>query len=202
MAEGSGTDAGPVVVVSGLPRSGTSMMMRMLKAGGLKPLADGLREADEDNPRGYFEFERVKGLPADRAWLDEAGGRAVKVISGLLEHLPRDRSYRVVFLHRTLAEVLASQRRMLERRGRPADPSSDAKMGALFEKHLAAVARMLEERSEIAVLNLNHGEVLADPRLAATRIAAFLADLAALDTDAMAAAVDPALYRQRVVTPA
>lgn len=173
-------------------------MMRMLEAGGVDPLVDGFREADDDNPRGYYEFERVKGLPGDREWLDGATGRSVKVISGLLEHLPSDRPYRVVFMRRAMPEILASQRRMLERRGRPTDPSSDAKMSTLFEKHIVAVEQTLASRPEFEVLDVTYASVLADSGQEAVRIAAFLGDSFDLDTVAMAAAVDLALYRQRV----
>ena len=118
-----------VVVVSGLPRSGTSMMMKMLEAGGLSPLIDGEREADEDNPKGYYEFERVKQLPkGDYGWLEDAQGRVVKVISGLLVHLPPTHDYRVVFMRRAMPEILASQRKMLVRRGENSDQVSDEKL--------------------------------------------------------------------------
>lgn len=115
-----------VVVVSGLPRSGTSMMMKMLEVGGLSPLIDGEREADEDNPKGYYEFERVKQLPkGDYGWLEDARGRVVKVISGLLVHLPPTHDYRVVFMRRAMPEILASQRKMLVRRGENPEQVSD-----------------------------------------------------------------------------
>ena len=111
------THIGPdraVTVVSGLPRSGTSMMMKMLEAGGMAPVTDGVRAADEDNPQGYFEFEAVKRLGKDEpGWLNQVGGRAVKIISRLLCELPPGHSYRVLFMHRDLDEVLSSQRQML-----------------------------------------------------------------------------------------
>jgi hypothetical protein len=108
-----------VVVVSGLPRSGTSLMMQMLEAGGITVLTDGIREPDEDNPRGYYEFERVKALPkGDYEWLESARGKAVKVVSALLEYLPPEYNYKVIFMHRRMEEILASQRKMLIRRGK------------------------------------------------------------------------------------
>ena len=102
-----------IVVVSGLPRSGTSMMMKMLEAGGLTPLTDGQREADEDNLGGYYEFEQVKKMAQDSGWLEEARGKVVKVISRLLYDLPKTYHYRVIFMQRHLDEVLASQQQML-----------------------------------------------------------------------------------------
>src|SRR5687768_1736541 len=110
-------DRDVITVVSGLPRSGTSMMMKMLEAGGLEPVVDHVRKPDEDNPKGYYEFERVKALENDREWLPEAKGKFVKVISMLLRHLPADHRFKVIFMQRNMPEVLASQKKMLVRRG-------------------------------------------------------------------------------------
>lgn len=184
-----------VVVVSGLPRSGTSMVMRMLEAGGIVPLSDGVRSADDDNPLGYYEFERVKNLPGDAAWLEQAEGKAVKVVSALLEQLPRDRRYKVLFLERDLGEVLASQRRMLRRRGRDADAAADGRLASLFVRHLATVRERLAERPEMTVEFVRYDQVIADPGAAARRFAVFLAR--AFDEAAAARAVDRSLYRQR-----
>ena len=116
-APGRTEKSSAIIVVSGLPRSGTSMMMKMLAEGGLEPVTDALRRADEDNPNGYFEFEPVKQLADGQdAWLDGAGGKLVKVISALLEHLPARHQYKVVFMEREIKEILASQQKMLQRR--------------------------------------------------------------------------------------
>ena len=186
----------PVVVVSGLPRSGTSMLMRMLAAGGVPLVTDGERAADEDNPLGYFELERVKALGGgeDASWLVAARGKAVKVISYLLEGLPRGHDYRVVFLDRDLAEVLASQQKMLARRGE-ASTTSDGRMTELFEEHLGKVRRLLGRDPRFETLYVRYADVIAAPGEQARRIARFLE--LPLDVDAMAAAVDPALYRNR-----
>ena len=106
----------PIIVVSGLPRSGTSMMMGMLEAGGLELVVDGIRAADEDNPRGYYELERVKDLAKaeDKSWLITLQGKGVKVISLLLQHLPEAYNYKIIFMRRSIAEVLDSQSKMLE----------------------------------------------------------------------------------------
>src|SRR5215468_11569905 len=125
----------PLVIVSGLPRSGTSMMMKMLAAGGIEPLTDNIRTADEDNPKGYFELERVKQIESDKAWLEDARSRVVKLISALLKHLPPSYQYKVIFMRRAMSEILASQRKMLMRRGEPADKVPDEKMAAMFNKH-------------------------------------------------------------------
>ena len=123
-----------ITVVSGLPRSGTSMMMKMLEAGGILPIIDNIRTADEDNPKGYYEFERVKAIDkGDTEWVADAQGKSVKVISALLKHLPSDHQYRVIFIRRHMDEILASQRKMLLRRGEDPDKMDDAEMALLFE---------------------------------------------------------------------
>src|SRR5947208_15012411 len=108
-----------ITIVTGLPRSGTSVMMQMLSAGGLPPLTDGLRQPDEDNPRGYFEFEPVKQIRRDTAWLQLAVGKAVKMVHLLLPELPLDQNhrYRVIMMRRDLSDVLASQNKMLMIKG-------------------------------------------------------------------------------------
>lgn len=184
-----------IVVVSGLPRSGTSMMMSMLQAGGLLVLTDEIREADEDNPKGYYEFEPVKQLEHDTAWLDKAGGKVVKVISQLVQDLPGEHEYRVVFKLRKMAEVLASQRQMLIRRGRPADAVSDETLAQVFAKHLAKVQDWVEAQSNMQVLYVDYGEVLAQPLEQAQRVNHFLGG--GVDVQAMASVVDRRLHRQR-----
>ncbi len=185
-----------VTVVSGLPRSGTSMMMKMLEAGGISPLTDELRTADKDNPKGYYEFERVKKLDeGDTAWLEEAQGRTVKVISALLKHLPPDYQYKVIFMERKMEEILASQKQMLVRRGEAPDSVSDEKMKDLFGKHLEQVQSWLDEQPNIDVAYVSYNEILESPREQAERINEFLGNV--LDVEKMVAVVDEALYRQR-----
>jgi hypothetical protein len=184
-----------IVIVSGLPRSGTSMLMKMLEAGGIPPLTDHIREADEDNPKGYYEFERVKQLETDKDWLPEAHGKAVKIISFLLPHLPPDFRYRIVFLRREIKEVLASQRQMLIRRGEEPDKTPDERMEMLYAKHLKQVENWLANQPGADTLYLHHHEVIADPTGAAESIRAFLGGT--MDTTAMGAVVDPSLHRQR-----
>jgi hypothetical protein len=171
------------------------MMMAMLDAGGLAVLTDGIRTADEDNPRGYYEFERVKQIEHDLAWLPEARGKVVKMIAALLKHLPPDHDYRIIFMRRSIDEVLSSQRQMLIRRGEPTDTVPDQQMAALFERHLQRVESWISEQPNIEVLYVDHGRVLADPVGQAERIGRFLGG--GLDLDAMTRVVDPSLYRQR-----
>jgi hypothetical protein len=188
-------DTDVVTIVSGLPRSGTSMMMKMLQAGGLPILTDHERTADEDNPKGYYEFERVKQIETDQAWLPEARGKAVKMISALLKHLPDGYQYKIVFMRRHIDEILASQRRMLIRRGEDTERVSDERLSGMFRHHLEQVEAWLEEQPNFDVLYVHYSAVLADPGPQAERIDEFLGGF--LDARAMARVVDPSLYRQR-----
>ena len=187
-----------IVIVSGLPRSGTSMMMKMLEAGGLSLLTDHLRTPDEDNPKGYYEFERVKQLPkGDTAWLAEAEGKAVKVISALLEHLPPTYHYKVIFMNRNMQEVLASQRKMLIRRGEDPNKVSEEELARLFQKHLRKVKNWLRGQPNMEVLEIDYNAMIANPLPYVQRINAFLGGW--LNEEAMIQVVDPTLYRNRAV---
>lgn len=192
----SDTDANrAVTIVSGLPRSGTSLIMQMLHAGGLPALTDGLRVADENNLRGYFEYEPVKRLRSDRAWLPQARGQVVKIIHLLLRDLLLDGSlqYRVVFMRRPTDEVLASQRAMLQREGKAgADP---AVLKKAFETQLAQLDAWMAAQPCIRVLNVDYHRVVQQPQAVADELQGFLGR--PLDTAAMVRAVDPALHRQR-----
>lgn len=188
--------ANPITIVSGLPRSGTSMMMKMLEAGGMEVVTDHIRIADESNPKGYYEFERVKKLKdGDNAWLESAGGKAVKVISAILEHLPAQYEYRLIFMLRNIDEVLASQKQMLVRRGEPTDKVSDEKLKALFQEHLSKVEAWLAGRSNFKVLYVSYNDILKNPQENIERIHRFTGGI--LNTGSMREAVDAGLYRQR-----
>ena len=187
----------PVVVVSGLPRSGTSMTMQMLAAAGIPVVTDGIRPAGEDNPKGYFEDERVKDLHKeneDRSWTRDARGKAIKIISFLLKDLPETNNYKVIFMKRALPEVLASQKKMLERRSET-DGSGDERMLELWENHLWRVSYLLKHASQFETLEIAYADVIGDPLREARRIRDFL-ELKA-DPEKMAAAVDESLYRNR-----
>lgn len=188
----------PIVVVSGLPRSGTSMMMRMLEAGGVPPLEDGVRTADESNPKGYFEFERVKELDkpqGDVAWLPAARGKAVKVISFLLTWLPETCNYQVIFMQRDLDEVLASQQQMLSRRGESGADIDIPQSRLVFQSHLTQVERFMAARSCFETLYVSYREAVVAPEATAAAVARFLGR--SMDTAAMAKAVEASLYRNR-----
>lgn len=185
-----------VTVVSGLPRSGTSLMMQMLHAGGLPTVSDGVRQPDASNPRGYFEDERVKRLRSDRSWLPEARGHAVKIIHLLLRELLLDGSlqYRIVFMERPLDEVLASQQAMLLRGG--AKPAEAALLRKAFETQLSQLDTWIAAQPLLTVMRMPYHEVLREPATAAQALDDFLGG--GLDVAAMALAVDPALHRERV----
>jgi hypothetical protein len=182
-----------VVIVSGLPRSGTSLMMQMLNQGGIATMTDEQRVADTDNPRGYYEFERVKQIKHDRAWLPEAQGKAVKMVSQLLYDLPSDQQYRIIFMRRELDEVLDSQEKMLKRLNRPAAPREQIR--SAFELHLARLLEWLTKQQYMQVLSVSYNQLIAQPGEHAQRIAEFLDGRP--DVQRMIAAIDPSLYRNR-----
>jgi hypothetical protein len=186
----------PVVVVSGLPRSGTSMAMKMLEAGGMELVVDNIRTADEDNPKGYYEDERVKDLAdmEDKEWLRGARGKVIKVVSSLLNYLPASNAYKVVFMRRNLHEVLASQTKMLARRGEDSQ-TDDQDLLTMYESHLEKVQFQLRFRPNFEALYLDYADVVARPEREARRIADFVGG--GLDPERMSAAVDDSLYRNR-----
>ncbi|MFC1821774.1 alkaline phosphatase family protein [Thermodesulfobacteriota bacterium] len=183
-----------ITIVSGLPRSGTSMMMQMLSSGGYECLTDDLRKADDDNPRGYYEYEKVKQLRKDRSWLPEARGKAVKIIAQLLPSLPGKLPYRIIYLERDLKEVIASQNRMLERQGQKGARLSKERLMQVFSQQASQTKRLLANR-KIKTLYVNYQDALSQPKIVAQRLKAFLG--VELDEEAMARAVDGTLYRQR-----
>jgi hypothetical protein len=185
-----------IVVVSGLPRSGTSMMMKMLEAGGMPIMTDAVRTADVDNPKGYFEYERVKDLEKekDKSYLREGRGKAVKIISFLLKELPDDNHYRVIFMRRDLNEVIASQNKMLDRRGEQVI-SEQEMMAEAYRNHLAAVRIMARKKPNFEMLEFRYDTAVKDPKEASRTLNAFLDGR--LNQDAMTAVVDGELYRNR-----
>jgi hypothetical protein len=183
-----------ITIVSGLPRSGTSLMMQMLAAGGMPLLTDLERKPDIDNPRGYCEWEPAKLLPKQPNRIDEAEGKAVKVISQLLLSVPRGRNYKLIFMERPLPEVLASQDEMLKRRGATEDVDP-ALLTSAFRHHMQEVIAWLEQREDIPVCRMGYRKVLGNPSASATSVRYFLE--IDLDVESMALAVDPSLHRNR-----
>ena len=188
-------DRGEIVtIVSGLPRSGTSMLMQMLTAGGLAPFSDGERTADEDNPKGYFEHEKVKALARDNAWLADAKGACIKIVSQLLKFLPAGLACRIIFMDRNLDEVVRSQRVMLERQSGTGAKLTDERLKEAFRKQVE-IAKINMARSHMHVLYLSYDLCVSNPADAARQVNAFLGG--GLDEAAMAAAVDAGLKRQK-----
>lgn len=185
-----------ITVVSGLPRSGTSMMMKMLEAGGMQILTDNKRTADENNPKGYYEFERVKKLKdGDVAWVADAQGKVVKVISALLEHLPGIYQYKIIFMRREMNEILASQKKMLAIMGQSNDKVTDEQLAAIYQKHLARTEHWLAGQPNLEVIYLNYNTMVNDPTNSILQVSSFLNG--DLDIEKMQGVVDRNLYRQR-----
>ena len=184
-----------ITIVSGLPRSGTSMMMKILEAGGMEVFTDNLRIPDEDNPKGYFELEQVKALKdGDDSWVKDAAGKVVKVISSLLEYLPSAYKYKIIFMRRAIPEILASQKQMLIRRGEPSD-GDDQKMAEMFQEHLKRVRVWLANQPNMETLYVDYNALMADPAPEIKNVAEFLGLNEKLD--AMLAVPDKKLYRQK-----
>ena len=164
----------PVIVVSGLPRSGTSMMMKMLTEAGVPIVTDELRRADTDNPNGYYELEAVKQMSVGNlAWLAGAGGKAVKVISSLLEYLPTQYSYKIIFMEREIQEILASQRKMLERRNEKSE-TDDTQIAEQFRKHLSVIKPWLARQPNMEVLYISYNSLMSNPEPSCRRVIDFI----------------------------
>ena len=186
----------PIIIVSGLPRSGTSMMMKMLEAGGAPIMTDAVRTADIDNPKGYYEYERVKDLEkeTDKSYIREGRGKALKVISWLLKDLPAGNDYKILFMRRDLNEVIASQNKMLKHRNE-ADASDDAMMADAYMNHLASVRILSRKRDDFEMIEIRYDTAVKDAKTAAQQVNAFLGGK--LDEAKMAQVVDAELYRNR-----
>jgi hypothetical protein len=184
-----------ITIVSGLPRSGTSMMMQAIEAGGLSVLCDHIRSEDDDNPRGYYEFEPVKKTKADPSWVPGARGMVVKVIYSLLYDLPAEYQYRVVFMERSMKEVLASQKKMLERRAQAGGGVPEDKMAELFRTQLAKFEHWINNQNNFSMLRVGYADMVADPEATVDKVNEFLGG--SLNREAMIRAVDPELYRNR-----
>ena len=187
----------PVVIVSGLPRSGTSMMMSMLEAGGMEIISDGARGADVDNPKGYFEYERIKGLEkeTDKSYVREGRGKALKVISFLIPHLPGDNDYRVIFMRRDLDEVLSSQDKMIQRFGSDDATAEREAMKEAYRNDIVRTRLLCRKRPNFELIEIHYGATIEDPAETARRVNEFLGGR--LDEAAMLEAVDDSLYRNR-----
>ena len=187
--------AAPIFIVSGLPRCGTSMMMQMIEAGGMQVITDHIRQADEDNPRGYYEFEKVKKIKEDSSWLDDCQGKVFKMVSALLYYLPYDKEYKIVFMTRKMDEMLASQNTMLRRHGRTDTVVSDEEMGKKLEEHLLKVKTWLAKYRNLNVIYINYNSVIENTLENVKNVALFLN--LQMDIDKMVKVVESSLYRQK-----
>lgn len=185
-----------LTIVSGLPRSGTSLLMQMIHAGGIPALTDEVRKADADNPRGYYEYEPVKRTKQDPSWVPLGVGKVVKMVHLLLRDLPAGFQYRVVFARRNLDEVVASQNIMLERHGKSTAGLPEEKMKHMFAAQIEELQNFMKANSDrFAFIEVNYNELVANPDREIQRISDFLGDL---DTTTMRRSIDTDLYRNRV----
>jgi hypothetical protein len=182
-----------IVIVSGLPRSGTSLMMQMLANGGMEAVTDNIRTADTDNPRGYYEFERVKKIKEDTSWVPQVRGKVVKMVSQLLYDLPPGEFYRIIFMERDLDEMLVSQEKMLQRLGRKAAPREE--ITRAFTLHLERLHRWLDQQKNMDVLRISYNTLLQHPEEQARLVREFLNN--GVDLERMLETVDHGLYRNR-----
>ena len=182
-----------IIIVSGLPRSGTSLMMQMLDNGGIEVVTDNLRIADTDNPRGYYEFEQVKKIKQDKSWLPATRGKAFKMVSQLLYDLPATEQYHVIFMERDLDEMLLSQEKMLKRLDKKAAPRDEMK--TFFTQHLEKLHNWLRQQNNFKIMCIRYSDVVEQPEASARRVSEFLDGRT--DVEKMASSVDPTLYRNR-----
>ena len=183
-------------LVSGLPRSGTSLMMQVLRAGGMELMHDGKRAADEDNREGYWEWEEIKSLKKNPRVIEQAAGKVTKIISALLPHLPPKHRYKILFMKRPVGQVVDSQWKMLEHHGQ--QPKSEkTHLIATQEKHLAQLLATLRQSPRIDLLEVDFPELVADPLAWIPRIREFLGDALGGDLDTLATVVKPELLHHR-----
>ena len=191
----TGCDAPVITIVTGLPRSGTSMMMQMLSAGGMEIITDGIRTADDDNPRGYFELQEATQLHRNSDWISNARGKTVKIVAHLLRHLPSNFNYRIIFMERNINEVLLSQRTMLDRQQKEGAAITDNRLRKTFSRQLQQIHDWLDRQENIDTLFVNYNRVLEDPGKTAEAVSDFLGRR--LSIPDMSCVVDPSLYRQK-----
>ncbi|MFC1488219.1 sulfotransferase domain-containing protein [Thermodesulfobacteriota bacterium] len=183
-----------ITIVSGLPRSGTSLMMQILSSGGMKTVTDNIRAADVDNPKGYYEFEEVKQIKEDSTWLKNTRGKVFKMVSMLLYDLPPNEKYKIIFMERDMGEILTSQRKMLKRLKKESD-TTDVDMGKFFNAHLSKISGWLERQRNIDVLYVSYNDLIKNPLEKVELVNKFLS--LKMDVRRMAEVIDESLYRNR-----
>lgn len=183
-----------ITVATGLPRSGTSMLMQILESGGMEIFTDSIRKADINNSKGYYEYEKVKKLQQDNSWLDQAEGKAIKVIVPLLKYLPMNFRYQMVFIERNLDEVLRSQTEMLTRLNKP-DNADESQLRNAFQSQITFAKKSLHNQHNVDVLYVNYNEIIKNPAKHLKTIHEFIEP--SLDYEKMVQCVDSKMYRQR-----
>jgi hypothetical protein len=183
-----------ITIVSGLPRSGTSLLMQMLKISNMNILSDNIRQADESNPRGYYEYEKVKSLQKDNSWMQQQDGKVIKIIAQLLKYIPKKLQYKVIFMERNLDEIMASQSKMIERMGKTVSGDNEV-LKNVFSHHVDEIKTWLIETPNIDTLFLNYAEIINNPLNASKEIIDFLG--LKIEPRKMASTVDSSLYRER-----
>lgn len=188
------------VIVSGMPRSGTSMMMQMLEAGGLEVYSDEARQPDTHNPKGYLEAEKAAHLHIDNRWLSETNGKAVKVVTPQLEQLPGNRQYRIIWMKRPTSEVVISQELMLGKTRKDIQKYFPFAKALALEQTENEVLMKMEAQGNISICLVEYHDCLENPQSVASRIASFLSDVSSeeMDISKMIESVDPSLYRSRL----
>jgi LPS sulfotransferase NodH len=184
-----------LTIVSGLPRSGTSMMMKMVEAGGIPVIVDNIRGADDDNPKGYYEFEPVKKTKEDASWVEGSAGKCVKMVYRLLYDMPSTHKYRVLFMRRHLDEVIKSQQVMLERSGKKGGDLGDDQFKMLFRKETDKCLKWIADQPNIECIEVSYNDLLANALPLISQVNQFLGG--DLNEEAMAGVVDPSLWRNR-----
>ncbi|MGA0901105.1 MAG: alkaline phosphatase family protein [Luteolibacter sp.] len=183
------------ILVSGLPRSGTSLMMQILEAAGIPIMTDGKRQADEDNPVSYCEWEELKTLPKNPHLLDKAKGRAIKVVTALLPALPRKHRYKILYMVRPVEQIIDSQWAMLARHGKSPRAEKDHLI-ATQDQYSRKVRELLSSSEQVELLEVDYPKLIADPASVLEEIAGFLGVAFQLTSDVIDC-VKPQLYRQR-----
>ena len=186
----------PIIVVSGLPRTGTSMMMKMLEAGGIEVITDSVRKADRDNPKGYYELERVKTIKHDAGWLDGAEGKAFKMVTKLLPYLPAKHQYQIILMERSLPEVLASQKKMLARLNKPMPKADDATMVRYYRNHIEKIKTWLSSKRNIDYISIVYNKIIDNPKGSIDELCEFLQ--ANAHCGKMLDVIDEKLYRNKI----
>lgn len=187
------------VLVSGLPRSGTSLMMQMLEAGGVRILSDGQRRADVDNPKGYYEWEPIKQIGKKPELLDADGldGCAIKCISMLLQSLPLKHNYKVIFMTRPIDEVATSQRKMVERLATKGAELDAEQLQRGLAAHRNEISRWLKSVPHMEFVEIDYPTLVSDPLPQIARLIEFLGRERLPKSAEMTRAVDPSLHRRK-----